>query len=141
MTDTETAFLAAIRANPADDTTRLVYADWLDERDDPRAEYVRLICEARRVLARLAAVRTSVSTGWATAVQPWCRVVMVKPYPTRMISTIKLIREITHLGLADAKRLAETPGAVIRPNLSLDAALAVASVFAEDAEVAIEPSN
>ncbi len=27
----ETAFLAAICADPADDTTRLVYADWLDE--------------------------------------------------------------------------------------------------------------
>ncbi len=35
-------FLSAIRADPADDTTRLVYADWLDERDDPRGDFVRL---------------------------------------------------------------------------------------------------
>jgi uncharacterized protein (TIGR02996 family) len=38
------AFLAAILARPADDTLRLVYADWLDERGDPRADFVRLEC-------------------------------------------------------------------------------------------------
>lgn len=34
----EPAFLAAIRDDPDDDTARLVYADWLAERDDPRGE-------------------------------------------------------------------------------------------------------
>jgi uncharacterized protein (TIGR02996 family) len=52
MTD-EDAFLAAIRANPADDLTRLVYADWLDERADPdapaRAAFLRAECEVRRL--------------------------------------------------------------------------------------------
>ena len=38
----ETAFLNAIREKPDDDTARLAYADWLEERNDPRAEYVRL---------------------------------------------------------------------------------------------------
>lgn len=38
------AFLAAIRAVPRDDTTRLVYADWLDEQGDPRGEFLRLEC-------------------------------------------------------------------------------------------------
>jgi uncharacterized protein (TIGR02996 family) len=38
----EQAFLSAIVANPDDHTTKLVYADWLDERNDPRAEIVRL---------------------------------------------------------------------------------------------------
>src|SRR5262245_42997085 len=38
----EQAFLSAIVANPDDQTAKLVYADWLDERDDPRAEIVRL---------------------------------------------------------------------------------------------------
>jgi uncharacterized protein (TIGR02996 family) len=42
MTD-EHALLAAIGANPDDDTVRLVYADWLDEHDRPeRAEFIRL---------------------------------------------------------------------------------------------------
>jgi uncharacterized protein (TIGR02996 family) len=47
MNDDE-AFLAAIAERPDDDLTRLVYADWLEERDDPRAEYVRLAVEAAR---------------------------------------------------------------------------------------------
>ena len=38
----EAGFLAAIRAKPDDDALRLVYADWLEERADPRAEFVRL---------------------------------------------------------------------------------------------------
>jgi uncharacterized protein (TIGR02996 family) len=38
----EGAFLQDIVANPADDTPRLVYADWLDEHGDPgRAEFIR----------------------------------------------------------------------------------------------------
>jgi uncharacterized protein (TIGR02996 family) len=40
-------FLPAILANPADRTVRLVYADWLEERNDPRHELVR-ICERMR---------------------------------------------------------------------------------------------
>jgi uncharacterized protein (TIGR02996 family) len=32
---TEQALLAAVWADPHDDLPRLVYADWLDETDDP----------------------------------------------------------------------------------------------------------
>jgi uncharacterized protein (TIGR02996 family) len=39
----EDAFLQAIRDAPADAAPRLVYADWLEERGDPRAEYLRLV--------------------------------------------------------------------------------------------------
>lgn len=39
--DHEAAFLSAIRAAPGDATTRLVFADWLEERGDPRAAWVR----------------------------------------------------------------------------------------------------
>jgi uncharacterized protein (TIGR02996 family) len=41
----ESAFLAAIQAAPQDDAVRLVYADWLEERDDPRGEFIRLQAE------------------------------------------------------------------------------------------------
>lgn len=34
-------FLAALAADPKDETTRLVFADWLDERGDPRAAWMR----------------------------------------------------------------------------------------------------
>jgi uncharacterized protein (TIGR02996 family) len=36
------AFIRAIRETPEDDALRLVYADWLDERGDPRGEFLRL---------------------------------------------------------------------------------------------------
>lgn len=38
---TPDAFIDAIIASPADEALRLVYADWLDERGDPRGRYLR----------------------------------------------------------------------------------------------------
>jgi uncharacterized protein (TIGR02996 family) len=38
-------FLQEIIASPDDDTPRLIYADWLDERGDPRGEFIRVQCE------------------------------------------------------------------------------------------------
>jgi uncharacterized protein (TIGR02996 family) len=44
MSDRE-AFVAAIAGTPWDDTSRLVYADWLDEHGEPeRAAFIRLQC-------------------------------------------------------------------------------------------------
>src|SRR5262249_10931714 len=37
----EEAFLSRLADHPDDDVTRLVYADWLDERGDARAAYLR----------------------------------------------------------------------------------------------------
>src|SRR5215207_7846509 len=46
------ALLAAIRAAPADDAPRLVYADWLDEHGQPeRAALLREHCRAYRLPA------------------------------------------------------------------------------------------
>ncbi len=39
------AFLAEIIANPDDDTPRLIYADWLEDQGDHRAEFIRIQCE------------------------------------------------------------------------------------------------
>ena len=48
----ESAFLAQILSNPADDAPRLVYADWLEERGDPvslaKGRFLRLECEIAR---------------------------------------------------------------------------------------------
>jgi uncharacterized protein (TIGR02996 family) len=73
VTDDE-AFLAAIRADPDDDTARLVYADWLDERGDVRGEWLRVQCELARMpqsdprhaplLAREGALREQVDDDW-----------------------------------------------------------------------------
>lgn len=37
----EAGFLATLRATPGDAATRTVYADWLEQRGDPRAAYLR----------------------------------------------------------------------------------------------------
>jgi uncharacterized protein (TIGR02996 family) len=72
------AFLSAIHADPEDETTRLVYADWLEERGDPRGEYLRLDCALQRMspedehfsamVTRFRRLREEIDTGWARAV-------------------------------------------------------------------------
>jgi uncharacterized protein (TIGR02996 family) len=42
FTDDDKTFIRAILSNPAELTAWLVYADWLDEHDDPRAQFIRL---------------------------------------------------------------------------------------------------
>ena len=44
----EFPFLRAIFNQPDDDGLRLVYADWLEERGDPRADFLRLDVERHR---------------------------------------------------------------------------------------------
>src|SRR5688572_29181034 len=40
--------LRAVLERPDDDARKLVYADWLEERGDPRAEYIRLMMQVRQ---------------------------------------------------------------------------------------------
>lgn len=42
---TEAAFVKAILAEPDDEPLRLIFADWLEERGDPRGEFIRVQCE------------------------------------------------------------------------------------------------
>jgi uncharacterized protein (TIGR02996 family) len=46
--DDDFPFLKAIISQPGDDVSRLAYADWLEERGDPRAELLRLDVERHR---------------------------------------------------------------------------------------------
>jgi uncharacterized protein (TIGR02996 family) len=43
------AFLRDVIDHPDDDGPRLVYADWLDEHDDPRGEFIRIQCQRTRL--------------------------------------------------------------------------------------------
>jgi uncharacterized protein (TIGR02996 family) len=45
------SFLRAIAANPGDDSYRLVFADWLEEQGDGRAEFLRLDCRLQALPA------------------------------------------------------------------------------------------
>jgi uncharacterized protein (TIGR02996 family) len=40
----QAAFLAAIHDHPEDDGPRLRFANWLEERGDPRSELIRVQC-------------------------------------------------------------------------------------------------
>ena len=42
-------FLKAIKAQPCDGALRLIYADWLEDQADPRAELVRVEEEMRQL--------------------------------------------------------------------------------------------
>jgi uncharacterized protein (TIGR02996 family) len=112
---TETAFLATLKATPADDTTRLVYADWLDEHGRPlEAEYLRLVAELALTGAEWTRKQTEVSRilklaeqlplEWRVSAGSRFMVVFYDcPDPTRKIAAIKCIREATGQGLAQAK--------------------------------------
>ncbi|NLN50301.1 MAG: 50S ribosomal protein L7/L12 [Acholeplasmataceae bacterium] len=48
--------------------------------------------------------------------------VIIKSFGDKKIQVIKVVRELTSLGLADAKKLTETPDGVVRENVSKDEA-------------------
>lgn len=62
----ERALLLGIAKAPTDNTAKLVYADWLDERSDPRGEYVRAIVQrgGKKPLARVRKWREACSGPW-----------------------------------------------------------------------------
>lgn len=51
--------------------------------------------------------------------------VLIKSFGGNKISVIKAVREITGLGLADAKKLTETPDGVIKENIKKEDAEAI----------------
>jgi uncharacterized protein (TIGR02996 family) len=70
----EAPFIKAILKNPDEVATRLVYADWLEERGDSRGEYLRLsvvlddpACALEKVQAvqeRLRELQSEIDPGW-----------------------------------------------------------------------------
>jgi uncharacterized protein (TIGR02996 family) len=83
FTSEEKGFLRAILNSPTDRTVRLVYADWLDERDDRKADYLRTEVELHALAdsdadrreelrRRLVALRSVVDPFWLACFdRPW----------------------------------------------------------------------
>ena len=79
----EADILATVIADPSDDTAKLVYADWLEERDDPRGEYLRLLCavdgwgdpvpDREAALDRLQVLNSDFDRDWLASVQKGLR--------------------------------------------------------------------
>jgi uncharacterized protein (TIGR02996 family) len=76
--DNDRGFIEAIQAKPNIDSLRLIYSDWLDERGDPRAEFLRLVVALNSVpagdprqaemLRRKQELRPLIDPGWVVLV-------------------------------------------------------------------------
>jgi uncharacterized protein (TIGR02996 family) len=64
----DTGFLLALQENPEDEAARLAYADWLEERGDTRAEYLRLEHHLSQIPLRLAQLREQIDPVWLARV-------------------------------------------------------------------------
>jgi len=107
MDEVEERFLAAIAANPGDREARLVYADWLEERGDPRGEYLRIEVQLNELPARLAALNGTIDRAWLDRVARVHDVVLFATGPDK-IAVIKAVRELAGLGLKESKDLVES---------------------------------
>lgn len=133
-TPEESAFLDALKANPADDTTRLVYADWLDEHNEPRkAEYLRAVVDAVRDNElnpqQALALADRVDLDWRTRVAARFSLVFESFEPGRKIDAIKIVREMTGMGLAEAKHFVEQAPSGFLYRTTLECASGVVSYF------------
>lgn len=73
-TPLELELLDAIRATPADDGPRLVYADWLIERDDPRGHFIMLQCHAEPAMReRATTLLATHEPTWTCHLPEWAR--------------------------------------------------------------------
>jgi uncharacterized protein (TIGR02996 family) len=61
-------FLQAIEAAPDDETAKLVYADWLEERGDIRAEFIRLENQLTHLPHRLGQLEEQIDRMWLRTV-------------------------------------------------------------------------
>jgi uncharacterized protein (TIGR02996 family) len=115
----EEAFLLDLRERPDDDLTRLAYADWLEEQDDPRGRYLRVEVELSRLtedVARYATLETElqdlrgqIEPEWLEQAGKRYDVVLsayTGPYENK-ISVIKAMRELLHCELREAMLLVE----------------------------------
>lgn len=124
MTD-EQAFLDILNQNPADDTARLVYADWLDDRNEAaKATYLRRVVDLVRLTpgcgeysdaaAGLFTVAAQIDASWRSMAGGRFEIVLVRYDPSRKILTVKVIRELTYWGLAEAKGFVESVPATLK---------------------------
>ncbi len=80
MTDDE-LFVEGIVRRPANQLHRLVYADWLEERGDARAEFVRLTVQVDNAVHRLIELASVLPEEWVEQVDPFRALVEVVRLP------------------------------------------------------------
>ena len=149
----EAAFLDALRASPTDDTTRLVFADWLDENDHPRkAAYLRLVAALAHAGGDLtdrpegeaiAALVPELPDEWRFATGSRFVVTLFSYGHAQKINMIKHLREVTGRGLAEAKGMSEALPCRVRDGLMFDRARDITRQLRNvpEAVVAVLPSE
>ncbi len=123
----EARFIEAIRLNPLDEESRLVYADWLEERGDERGEYLRLENLLWTIPPRLAVLRARIDPNWLSRVNRHLDLVLLDT-PNK-IATIKLVREILNIGLKEAKDLVEAAPVTVRKDIPYEEAVRLQERF------------
>ena len=125
----ESLFLDEIRAHPYNMELRMVYADWLEERGDERAEFLRLEEQIdsraddpnhRRAEARLRSVAGNCSAEWLAVV---CRRydVVLHQFGNWKLTLIKGARHVLGGSLRDTKQLVEAaPTKLLRERSRLE---------------------
>jgi uncharacterized protein (TIGR02996 family) len=124
MNGEEEAFVATIRDNPFDDTARFVYADWLEERNDLRSEYLRLVVEiaaltrlekgVEPLTGRLGTLARSIRQDWREAVSLRYRIVLDLHDAEKESGLIRLFAA----GLGFRLRAGKPPGGSKRMRIS-----------------------
>jgi len=137
--NTEQEFIHAIQKNPTDDGLRLVYADWLEERGDDRAEYLRLECLIFSIPKKLADLGKKADPSWINTVSRIKKAVLVSFPAENKLEVITLIREWRGVGLAQAKVMSESLPSTIKEPVTVAAGWLICEAFRPYAEVAIEP--
>ena len=139
MTD-EDAFLAAIADRPADDTPRLVYADWLDDHGHPdRAAYLRAAVDmASRcgdgrpdgpAVAELLRLAEVLPQDWRAAASGRFSVVLARCESTDRIDSARVIGDAVGCNYGKAWRLCQSAPVRLADRVTFEYAHRVAATL------------
>jgi uncharacterized protein (TIGR02996 family) len=127
----DSAFLERLREHPGDDMTRLIYADWLEERGDARGELLRMEVEfaaldegsdrAAELATRMRDARKGLDRAWLRQAGKRFDLWLLSYHPALKIAVLNVRRELTGMGLAEPKTWAwaESLPALVMGNLTL----------------------
>ncbi len=138
----ESGFRRRLRDQPDDDGSRQSYADWLEARGDPRAEYLRLESQLLAIPRRLAQLREGIDPQWLADVgRPRSRIVeLVRYRRTQKIYVVGIVMRVTGMSLREAGALVEGGlPATIKDQVAVDEAVQIWRLFDGIAEVVIRP--
>jgi len=124
----EDKLIEAVLDDLEDEEARSVYADWLEQRGDPRGEYLRLEAELARILHRMPALVELIDPLWVRTVSRRYAVRLNRMGDNK-IATIKTVRQVTGCGLREAVDMVEAAPTVLLNGVTRDVAEKVCDEF------------